>query len=116
MLTATYLSNRIVSHSLGYKSPYQLLSAAVPMTKIGNDLPKGVFGYQCYVHLYPNQTNKLAPKSITCVFVGYSNTQKGYKYYYPTARKIITSRDVTFNELKRFYLHNHDTDFLPLTG
>ena len=116
MLTATYLSNRIVSHSLGYKSPYQLLSAVLPVTKIGTDLPKRVFGCECYVHLYPNQTNKLAPKSITCVFVGYSNTQKGYKCYYPTARKIITSRDVTFNELKKFYFHNHDTDFLPLTG
>ena len=46
--------------------------------------------------------------------VGYSNTQKGYKCYYPTSRKIITSQDVTFNELKRFYLHNHGTDFLPL--
>ena len=116
MLTATYLSNRIVSHSLGYKSPYQLLSEALPMTKIGTDLPKRVFGCECYVHLYPNQTNKLAPKSITSVFVGYSNTQKGYKCYYPTARKIIISRDVTFNELKKFYFHNKDTDFLPLTG
>ena len=116
MLTATYLSNRIVNHSLGYKSPYQLLSEALPMTKIGTDLPKRVFGCECYVHLYLHQTNKLAPKSITCVFVGYSNTQKGYKCYYPTDRKIIISRDVTFNELKKFYFHNKDTDFLPLTG
>ena len=84
------------------------------MIKIGNDLPKWVFGCECYMHLYSTQTNKLAPESITCVFVGYSNTHKGYKCYYPSGRKIITSRDVTFNELKRFYLHNHDIDFLPL--
>ena len=66
------------------------------------------------MHRYPTQTNKLTPKSFTCVFIGYSNTHKGYKCYCPNDIKIITSRDVTFNELKRFYLHNHDTDFLPL--
>ena len=104
MLTATYLSNRLASHSLGYKSLLKLLSTAVPMITIGSDLPKKAFGCECYMHLYPTQKNKLAPKSIKCVFVGYSNIQKGYKYYYLFGRKIITSRDVTFNELKRFYL------------
>ena len=114
MLTTTYLSNRIANHNLGYKSPYQLLSTAVPMTKIGNDLPKRVLVCECYVHLYPTQMNKVAPKSITCVIIGYSNTHRGFKCYYPNGRKIITSRDVTFNEIKRLYLHNHDPDFLPL--
>ena len=46
------------------------------------------------------------------MFVGYSNAYTGYKCYYPTGRKFITSRDVTFNELIRFYLYNQDTDFL----
>ena len=113
-LTATYLSNRLASHSLGYKSPMQLLSTAVPMIKRGNDFPKRIFGCECYMHLYPTQTTKLVPKSIKCVFVGYSNTQKGYKCYYPTGREIITFKDVTFNELKRFYLQNQDTESLPL--
>ena len=53
MLTTTYLSNRLASHNLGNKSPLQLLSTAVLMIKIGSDLPKRVFGCECYVHLYP---------------------------------------------------------------
>ena len=58
----------------------------------------------CYVHLYPNQTNKLPPRALKCVFVGYSNTQKRYKCYYP----ILISLDVTFNERNTFYQQNRD--------
>ena len=43
-----------------------------------------------------------------CVFVGYSNTQKEYKCYSPTSKKIILSHDVTFNELKMFYQPNQN--------
>ena len=112
MLTATYLTTRTASQTLNAQSPLQLLSAAFPFLKLGDSLPKRVFGCECYVHLYPNQTNKLSPRAIKCVFVGYSNTQKGYKCYYPIGQKILVSLDVTFSERNQFYQQNHDT--LPI--
>ena len=57
---------------------------------------------------FPNQTDKLSPKVIKCVFIGYSNVQKGYKCYFPSNKRIIVSCDVTFNELKIFYHQNHN--------
>ena len=39
--------------------------------------------------------------------MGYSNTQKGYKCYFPTGKRIIVSKDVTFNEGNMFYIKNH---------
>ena len=34
------------------------------------------------------------------------NTQKGYKCYFPTGKKIIVSKTVTFNERNLFYIKN----------
>ena len=108
MLTATYLTNRIASQTLNTQSPLKLLSTAFPLLKLGDSLLKRVFGCECYVHLYPNQTKKLSPRALKCVFVGYSNTQKGYKCYYPTGRRILVSLDVTFNERNHFYQQNRN--------
>ena len=101
MLTSTFLTNRIVSQTLDKQSPLQLISTAIPSgisDKIGQELLTKVFGCECYVHLYPNQTKKLSSRALKCVFVGYSNSQKGYKCYFPTGKRIIVSKDVTFNE------------------
>ena len=76
MLTASYLINRTASQTLITQSPLQLLSTAFPLIKLEDGLSKSVFGCACYVHLYLNQTNKLSPRALNCVFVGYSNTQK----------------------------------------
>ena len=111
MLTSTFLTNRIVRQTLDKQSPLQLISTAIPSRisdKIGQELPTKVFWCECYVHLYPNQTNKLLSKALKFVFVRYSNTQKGYKRYCPTSKRIIVSKDVTFNEKYMFYIKNHE--------
>ena len=73
MLTSTFLTNRIVSQNLDKQSPLKLITTAMPLgisEKVGHELPLKVFGCECYVHLYPNQTNKLSSRAIKCVFVG----------------------------------------------
>ena len=110
MLTSTFITNRIVSQNLDKQSPLKFITTAIPSRlseKVGHELPLKVFGCECYVHLYPNQMNKLSSRAIKCVFVGYSNTQKGYKCYFPTGKRIIVSKDVTFNERNMFYIKNH---------
>jgi len=42
--------------------------------------------------------SKLEPKAIACTFVGYDGNSKAYRLYDPVKRKIIKSRDVTFDE------------------
>ena len=108
MLTATYLTNRTASQTLNTQSPLQLLLKTFPLLKLGDSLPKRVFGCECYVLLYPNQTNKLSPRALKCVFLGYSDTQKGYKCYYKTGWRILVSLDVTFNDRNHCYQQNHD--------
>jgi hypothetical protein len=42
----------------------------------------------------------LQPKSIPCIFVGYSLTQNAYNYLDPLTNKLYHSRYVLFNENK----------------
>ena len=40
--------------------------------------------------------SKLDPKSLKCIFLGYSRVQKGYKCYCPSLRRYMVFADVTF--------------------
>ena len=77
---------------------------------VGHELPPKVFGCECYLHICPNQTNKLSSRALKCVFVRYSNTHKGYKCYFPTGKRIIVSKDVTFNERNMFYINHGELE------
>ena len=45
-----------------------------------------------------NFTDKLAPKSIKCKFVGYPKETKGYYFYIPNEHKMVVARYATFLE------------------
>jgi len=47
--------------------------------------------------------NKLEAKSTKAMLIGYSASQKGYKCFDPTARRVLVSRDVKFMEDKWYY-------------
>ena len=62
------------------------------------------FGYTCFVRDVHPQVSKLDPKSLKCIFVGYSRVQKVYRCYCPTLRRYFVSTNVTFFETISFSL------------
>ena len=81
LLTATYLINRTPSRVLDFKRPLEVLFSSVPSSNF--IIPPRVFGCICFVHLHGQSRSKLYPRTLKCVFIGYSPTQKGYKCYHP---------------------------------
>ena len=65
------------------------------------------FGCTAHVHQPKHLQRKLEPKSTKCIFVGYPVKQKGYQFWDPDRKRIITARytDVHFDEGK-FLEHN----------
>ncbi|RVW17830.1 Retrovirus-related Pol polyprotein from transposon TNT 1-94 [Vitis vinifera] len=108
ILTATYLINRMPSRVLTFQSPRQLLLKKFPHTRAASsDLPLKVFGCMAFVHVYPQNRSKFAPRANKCIFLGYSPTQKGYKCYSPTNKRFYTTMDVSFFEHVFFYPKSH---------
>ncbi|RVW89100.1 Retrovirus-related Pol polyprotein from transposon TNT 1-94 [Vitis vinifera] len=108
ILTATYLINRMPSRVLTFQSPRQLFLKQFPHTHAASsDLPLKVFGCTTFVHVYPQNRSKFAPRANKCIFLGYSPTQKGYKCYSPTNKRFYTTMDVSFFEHVFFYPKSH---------
>lgn len=97
-MTACYLINRLPTTHLGGVSPYEVLNNVKPSLD-----HLRVFGSICYVFVPKVQRHKLEPKSIKCIFIGYSSTQKGYKCYNPTTKRVHVSREVRFIKEKDFF-------------
>jgi len=54
------------------------------------------------MHVHSNKREKLDPKTVKYVFLGYSTTQKGYKCFHPS-KKFFVSRDVILNEQESYF-------------
>jgi len=57
---------------------------------------------------------KLAPRAVKCMFLGYASESKGYRMWCPKSKKVIQSRDVTFNET--VVLSSGEDSVVPSTG
>ena len=57
-----------------------------------------VFGCLSYVHIDETVRSKLDPKSKKCYFIGYGDTELGYRFWDAHTRKIVRSKNVVFNE------------------
>ncbi|KAL1215287.1 Retrovirus-related Pol polyprotein from transposon RE1 [Cardamine amara subsp. amara] len=98
VMTACYLINRTLTKVLNDISPYEVLNKTKPhMDHLR------VFGCVCFVLVPGDQRNKLDAKSTRSVFIGYSTTQKGYRCYDPSTKRIMTSRDVKFLEDQSYF-------------
>ncbi|CAI7804571.1 unnamed protein product, partial [Closterium sp. NIES-53] len=60
-----------------------------------------VWGSRAFVR--DTSANKLSPRAIPCVFLGFVPDPPGWQFYHPTSRRVFPSQDVTFDELVPFY-------------
>jgi hypothetical protein len=98
VLTATMLINRRPSRVLEWKSSFEMLKG-----ENCDILPLKIFGCVCFVQDYRPNVDKLDPRAVKCIFVGYSATQKGYVCWSPVERRLFTSMDVTFREHEPYH-------------
>lgn len=92
VLTSVYLINRTPTPLLSTKTPFEALFGSLPSYS-----HLRVLGCLCYVYSLP-RGDKFAPRVSACVFLGYSNTQKGYKVQDLYTNRIFVSRDIIFHE------------------
>ena len=63
VLTATYLTSRMPSHTLNYQSPCQVLLQSYPNSRLISSIPIKVFGCSTFVHIHSQHRSKLDPKA-----------------------------------------------------
>ena len=94
--TAVYLRNRSPSKFLKNVTPYEIFNENKP-----NVSHLKVFGCKAMVHIpKAKQNGKLNQQSAKCIFVGYPNDSKGYKFYNPVEKKMLRSNNVSFSKMK----------------
>eukprot|EP00794_Sanderia_malayensis_P007838 gene7838-biopygen6374 len=91
--TANYLRNRSPTSALENATPYERFYKQ--KADVSN---LRVFGCNAMVHIPDQKRNKLQKKSEKCVFVGYPEDSKGYKFYNADKKMMLRSRDVIFFE------------------
>jgi hypothetical protein len=89
---AVYTLNR-VSNSISPITPFQMWHHDKPEVS-----HLRIFGTIAYIHIPKAERRKWESKSLKCYFVGYSLTQKAYRFWDPVSRRIKISRDVIFDE------------------
>ena len=90
-LNVVHAINRIPSPVIHNQTPYERLFGSTPDYHHLRS-----FGSAYFVLLQPHEHNKLEPQSRLCCFLGYDETQKGYRCYDPVSHCLRVSRNVVF--------------------
>ncbi|KAE8682964.1 Beta-glucosidase 24 [Hibiscus syriacus] len=91
LVYACHLVNRLPSTAIGGKTPLEKWFGE-PATDYDS---LHVFGSTTYYHI---KESKLDPRAKKVIFMGITSGVKGYHLWCPETKKIIFSRDVTFDE------------------
>ena len=95
--TAAYLLNRSPTKSLNGKTPFEVWFGRKP-----NVRHLRTFGCTAYAKRIGPGVNKLVDRSLPGVFLGYEPGMKGYRVFDPVSGKLVLSRDVIFDEQRRW--------------
>ena len=88
--TAAFTLNRVPSKSVD-KTPYEIWTGKTPSLSFLK-----IWGCEAYVKRL--QSDKLAPKSDKCIFVGYPKETLGYYFYNRSEGKVFVARNGVFLE------------------
>ncbi|GKB82795.1 retrovirus-related pol polyprotein from transposon TNT 1-94 [Tanacetum coccineum] len=92
--TACFTQNRSLIHTHYNKTPYELLRDRKHNVQYFH-----VFGSLCYPTNDREDLGKIKPKANIGIFVGYSETSRGFRIYNRRTRKIMEIIHVKFDEL-----------------
>ncbi|GJX43455.1 retrovirus-related pol polyprotein from transposon TNT 1-94 [Tanacetum coccineum] len=92
--TACFTQNRSIIHTRYNKTPYELLHGRKPNVEYFH-----VFGSLCYPTNDRDDLGKMKPKADIGIFIGYSETSKGFRIYNHHTKKIMETIHVKFDEL-----------------
>ncbi|CAI7806895.1 unnamed protein product [Closterium sp. NIES-53] len=80
--------------------------------KVGDASAIRVWGSRAFVR--DLSADKLSPRAVPCVFLGFPPDAPGWQFYHPTSRRVLSSQDVTFDESVPYYrLFPYRTASLP---
>ena len=91
--SATFLINRMPSKVLNNASPFLTLFQKLPDYK-----SLRVFGCLCYPFIRPYNNHKLQYRSVQCIFLGYTLSNKGYLYLNYLIGRVYITPHVVFDE------------------
>ncbi|CAI7876811.1 unnamed protein product, partial [Closterium sp. NIES-53] len=69
--------------------------------KVGDASAFQVWGSRAFVR--DLSADKLSPRAVPCVFLGFPPDVPGWQFYHPTSRCVLSSQDVTFDESVPYY-------------
>lgn len=95
--TAVHVLNRAPTRALDGMTPYEALYRRKPKVHYLR-----TFGCAAHVKKVGPGVLKLSDRSIPGVFIGYEDNAKAYRVYDPVAKKLYVSRDVVFEEEKKW--------------
>lgn len=104
--TYVHVHNRCPTSALPNMTPYEMWHKKKPSVA-----HLRVFGSTAYVHVQKDKRKNLQSHTIKCVFLGYPDDYKAWKFWNPGNMQTIISRDVIFDERPH---HTHSP--LPLTS
>jgi hypothetical protein len=73
VICAVYVKKSFLYHALQNKNPHEMWYGCIPLVR-----HLRVFGSTSYALIPNDQIRKIDARSWKCIFLGYSNTTKGY--------------------------------------
>nr|GEU43393.1 retrovirus-related Pol polyprotein from transposon TNT 1-94 [Tanacetum cinerariifolium] len=92
--TACFTQNRSIIHTRYNKTPYELRHERKPNVEYFY-----MFGSLCYPTNDRDSLGKMKPKADIGIFIGYSETSKGFQIYNRRTKKIMETIHIKFDEL-----------------
>ncbi|GJV47032.1 copia protein [Tanacetum coccineum] len=103
--TTCFTQNRSIINTRHNKTPYELLRGQKPNVEYFH-----VFGSSCYPTNDCNDLGKMKPKADIGVFIGYSETSRGFQIYNRRTKRIMETIHVKFDELSAIAFEHEEPE------